>query len=272
MVDCRGGLNALSPSIQSKVCMSVIFVQLLVITDEWHRADMVGCIKSDMTPRYPFFGEFDDTAPQAIPEPPKSRLGNSFKSLLQNFKFDIILSETIHDLQSLSDLYIEHNAYGSPDLQQLEHFAAMLRHRLLSCPSARMTTTPRELIMESCRIGALIHLKTILPEHPSRDRMYKTLIEKLKSCIDGINRSGFESNGVVGELMLWLLFVGGTVDLGEVNKAWFVVRIFMVAKALELESWSEVKNVLQGYFWVDSLHASAFSSHWDEAAGTRQVS
>lgn len=65
--------------------------------------------------------------------------------------------------------------------------------------------------------------------------MYKTLIGKLKSCIDSINRIGFESNGVVGKLILWLLFVGGIVDLGEEHKAWFTVRISKVADVLQLE-------------------------------------
>lgn len=176
------------------------------------------------------------------------------------------LLDIFHDLQQLIDLFIELNTTRTfTDRRELDHLAQSLCHRLLLCPSARITTTPEDIIRESLRLSTLIYIRTILPSYPSRDRVYKTLVEKLKWCINGINFSGFASNGVVGELVLWLLFVGGTVDLGDAHKAWFVVRISKVSEALQLREWGEVKAGLKKFLIVEELHDRPYSALWNQA-------
>jgi Fungal specific transcription factor domain len=234
----------------------------LVLLTEINRADLVGCIESDSPPRFQFF---DVDIYHSTTKRHNGELGEGFRNILQIFAFDSELSSIIHDLQLLTDLFIElTTTRTSADRRELDHSAASLRHRLLSCHSARKTTTPQDLISESCRLSALIYLRTILPGYPSRDWVYATLIEKLKSCIDGINLSGFASNGIVGELMLWVLFISSIVDLGPANRLWFVVRIAKVASALQLQGWSHVKKVLMKFLWVEQMHEYPCSVLWNE--------
>jgi hypothetical protein len=77
---------------------------------------------------------------------------------------------------------------------------------------------------------------------------YKTLIEKLKLCIDDINPRSFANNSIVNELMLWLLFISGVVDLGYMNRTWHVVSASKVASALQLQDWGHVKTILIKFF------------------------
>jgi hypothetical protein len=189
-------------------------------------------------------------------------LGKGFRNILQTSEFDSELSSIIHDLKNLTDLFIELNTTRtSADRRELDHLAASLRHHLLSCPSARRTTTPQNLICESCRLTALIYLKTILPGYPSRHWVYKALIEKLKSCIDGINLGGFA---------LWLLFISGLVDLGHTNRTWFVVRFSKVASALQLQDWGHVKTILIKFLWVEEMHEYPCSALWNEVIVMRR--
>jgi hypothetical protein len=223
---------------------------------------LVGCIESDTPPRFPFF---DIDIYYSTRKRHNRELGEGFRNILQTFTFNSELSSIIHDLQLLTDLFIElTTTRKSADRRELDHSAASLRHRLLSYPSAQKTTTPHDLISESCRLSDLIYLRTILPGYPSRDWVYNTVVEKLKSCIDGINFSGFASNGIVGELMLWLLFISSIVDLGPANRSWFVVRISKVASALQLQSWSHVKTVLMKFLWVEQMHEYLCLVLWNE--------
>ena len=230
----------------------------LIVIDGENRADLMGCLEFDLPPRFPFF----DTV---ATKPPRRELNQGFENILKTFVFDANLIDIFHDLQYLTDLFIELSTNRTfTDRRELNQLAQSLRHRLLSCPSARNTTTPEDIIRESLRLSTLIYIKTVIPGYPSRDRVYRTLIGKLKSCIDDINLDGFASNGVMGELVLWLLFVAGIVDLGDARKAWFVLRISKVAEALQLREWGKVRGVLRKFSFIDELHDLPFSTLWNE--------
>lgn len=68
----------------------------------------------------------------------------------------------------------------------------------------------------------------------------------------------------MGKLVLWFLFVGGVVDLGDVNKGWFKVRISKVAEELRLREWVQVKAVLRKFSWVEELHDRPCLALWNE--------
>jgi hypothetical protein len=222
---------------------------------------LFGCLEYDLPPRFPFF---DATISPLKPNSPRRELNEGFQNILQIFTFELNLVQIFHDVQHLTELFIKRSAtHVFTDRRELDHLAQSLRHRLLSYPSARITTTPEDNIRESLRLGTLICIKIILPGYPSRDRVYQTLVQKLKLCIESINLSGFASNGIVGELVLWLLFVGGIVDLGDAHMAWFMLRISKVAEAMQVREWSEVKAILRKFSFVEELHGRPCLALWN---------
>ena len=226
------------------------------------RADLFGCLEFDLPPRFPFF---DTSISELTPSPPRQDLNEGFQNVSRIISLGSNLTHIFQDVQHVTELFIELSATPTfTDRGELDHLAQSLRYRLLSHPSARITTTPDDTIRESLRLGGLIYIKLILPGYPSRDRIYQNLVKKLKYCIESINLSGFASNGAVGELVLWLLFVGGTVELGDTHRAWFMLRISEIAEAMQLKEWSEVTATLKKFLFVEDLHDRLCSVLWSE--------
>lgn len=66
------------------------------------------------------------------------------------------------------------------------------------------------------------------------------------------------------ELLLWLTFMGGLLDINTQARMWFVSKLDQAGSALGLESWGDVKNILEKFWWVGRIHDSPSTSLWTQ--------
>jgi Fungal specific transcription factor domain len=263
MIACRGGLEKLNWSLQGKVCMFVSFHFFFYNTTNGGRADLVGSVRSDLTPRFPFFDNGMDLQP-ILMEIPKRSICPGFQAIIAIFGLDNEIISLLVDVQYLTDhiIYLRSKTISS-NLLEIDHMAAQLRHRLLSCVSARQTTTQKQIISECCRLGALIHLKTSLQAFPFRVRFDDILPDKLKYCIERVDFTSEPMYPVI-DLVVWALCLCGIAGSASLNGAWFVARLSSVASEFQILTVNGIKSILKKFFWVDSMHEGLILSLWSE--------
>lgn len=69
------------------------------------------------------------------------------------------------------------------------------------------------------------------------------------------------------ELLLWLSFMGGVVQLDSVNRIWYNTRVATTAAKLGLQRFEEVKAVLSKFLWIEW---SACNALWGVVGGDRE--
>jgi hypothetical protein len=126
------------------------------------RVDFLGRLEVDLPPQFPFF----DTAGYL------SSHNSAPTSRAQYLHFDSDFSDIFFNLQKFTYLFI--------DL------------------STNPTFTSKRALDH---LAQCVNLQDPPPGYPVHDRVCKILAEKLKSCVDGVNLSGFATNGVIGVLM-----------------------------------------------------------------------
>jgi hypothetical protein len=139
-----------------------------------------------------------------------------------------------------------------------------LRYRLLSCRSTKIPSTQSEIIGDACRIGALIYLRLICRNFPSFGQPYRILLEKLKTHLTRLYKNLEMLPIALVELLLWLTFMGGLLDINTQARMWFVSKLDQAGSALGLESWGDVKNILEKFWWVGRIHDSPSTSLWTQ--------
>jgi hypothetical protein len=153
-----------------------------------------------------------------------------------------------------------------------------LRYRLLDMKNARKTGTQKELIQEACRIGTLVFLKTVYdqfgcwgPSSKVWGRPYRFIVEKLKVFLTRLDHSIPTARTEYLELLLWLSFMGGVLQLEYVNRQWYNAHIATILARLGLNTFNEVKEVLSRFLWVDWVHEKHCAELWEDIQDDSQV-
>jgi hypothetical protein len=139
-----------------------------------------------------------------------------------------------------------------------------LRYRLLSCRSTKIPSTQSEIIGDACRIGALIYLRLICWNFPSFGQPYRILLEKLKTHLTRLYKNLERLPIALVELLLWLAFMGGLLEINAQARMWFVSKLDQASLALGLESWGDGKTALEKFWWVGRIHDSPSTSLWTQ--------
>jgi hypothetical protein len=265
MIENRGGAKKLNRALQAKVYMFVFSTQLFCLPTNMSRADLVGCLSSDHPPRFPFFDNGPDLQ-TSLYKSPTLEICPGFKNIITMFCLDDEIIAILEDVQHFADRFTcIRSEKNSANLLELDHIAAGLRHRLLSCASARQTTTQRQIIRECCRLGALIYLRTILQAFPPPVGLATDiLLDKLKFCIDRVDLSHESKLDAVVDLMIWVLFICGIASSATSQGTWFISRLSSVANLFRLRTVDGVKSVLTRFFWVEAMHEGLITRLWDE--------
>ena len=106
---------------------------------------------------------------------------------------------------------------------------------------------------EVLRVGALLYMQATLQKLPFAAVGSRNLVNKLKDSVMVVKIL----NQKEGELMVWLLFMGGIEA-----RAWFVVQIRKLTDRLRM-GWEEVNKALEGLWWVKEIHERA-RRLWDD--------
>jgi hypothetical protein len=143
-------------------------------------------------------------------------------------------------------------------------FVMLLRYHLLSCRSTKIPSTQSEIIGDACRIGALIYLRLVCRNFPTFGQPYRILLEKLKTHLTRLYKNLDRLPIALVELLLWLTFMGGLLEINTQARMWFVSKLDQASSALGLESWGDVKNVLEKFWCVGLIHDSPATSLWTQ--------
>jgi hypothetical protein len=142
---------------------------------------------------------------------------------------------------------------------------ASVEYRLTSISSTDGILKPADdhrYIQESSRVAALLYANRVLRAMPNNAAMISHLLHHLMRCLQ---RTNLENRwGKYPELLLWVMFLGGTATTTTADHIWFVTQVMTLAAALELRSWSDVKGVLERYLYPEHALEKLCVSFWEE--------
>jgi hypothetical protein len=230
-------------------------------------ADLTGAVDLLASP---FFGE-DNQLPKYSSIAPPVRLKPAGRRLLQfltTLPIDQNLITTLTTLSTFShqiSLILANPATANiPSQITLLKETYGLRYSLVQSPDplqvdSASTPPSDQMLNEVLRIGALLYIQATLQEFPFSAVGSRNLVVKLKESVMMVKIR----NRQEGELMVWLLFMGGMEARDELERAWFVVQIRKLAGRLAME-WEDVKKALEGLWWVRRIHEETARKLWAE--------
>jgi hypothetical protein len=115
-------------------------------------------------------------------------------------------------------------------------------------------------------MGALIYMKEVFREFPFSAIGSRNLVRRLKESLTLISDWARSA-----PLSMWLFFMGGISAAGKPDRAWFVAHLVKVATALKVQSWSDVKQMLEKMLWIKKIHEQACKVLWEEVDIFRSV-
>lgn len=142
---------------------------------------------------------------------------------------------------------------------------ASVEYRLTSMSSTDGILKPADdhrYIQESSRIAALLYANRVLRAMPNNAAMIGQLLHLLMRCLQRTNLD--RRWGKYSELLLWVLFLGGTATTTAADHIWFVTQVTILAAALKLKSWMEVKGILERYLYPEHVLEKLCISFWED--------
>ncbi|KAE9381931.1 hypothetical protein N431DRAFT_321297 [Stipitochalara longipes BDJ] len=263
MIEIRGGFATLDHALQQKICFT----------------DYLCCVEPDEKPRFRF--------PVPIKSPCLEKFAGSDIEVPVGFE-DILPLVTLD--QEFLDIIVDVEAFcmhfrqaEQSDIKKKlgphDYNVTALRYRLLCMENARKSNTHKELVGDVCRIGTLIFIKTVFdqlgcwgPSHRVWGRPYKFLVEKLRVYLTRLDSSVDASRTEFLELLLWVNFVGGVLQLEYHNRIWYNSRIAITAAKLGLTCFDEVKKILSKFLYIEWVHNKPCRELWEDVQGVSDPS
>jgi hypothetical protein len=174
----------------------------------------------------------------------------------------IILSNFSHELS----LILSNPAVASiPSQNTLLEETYALRYSLLKSASLHQPvfvwpSESDQMLVEVLCVGALLYMQATLQEFPYSAVGSTNLVNKLKDSVMLIKIR----NQQEGELMVWLLFMGGIEARSAEDRSWFVAQIGKLVGRLRLRTWEAVKSAMEWLWWVDKIHEERCRNLWGE--------
>jgi hypothetical protein len=120
---------------------------------------------------------------------------------------------------------------------------------------------------EACRYASAIFLFLPFDCHfPNPALVLNSLLHKLKSAVNNV----VTFPGVDCHLMVWLLVIGGVISLNTAERGWFVGYLVSVVTELGLNSWEDMKQVLERVIWVQTINDLKFRQLWEGVQSARE--
>jgi hypothetical protein len=69
--------------------------------------------------------------------------------------------------------------------------------------------------------------------------------------------------------LLWILVLGGIAASDTEEREWFVKSIAMVVKILQIGTWEQVTEIMEGFLWLDSACDAGGRILWAEVKSGR---
>jgi hypothetical protein len=112
------------------------------------------------------------------------------------------------------------------------------------------------------RIASVCYLNHFLIVSPPSSGLGRALTKNLKQAIADCTWSSLSKEHY--GLLAWALFVGAQSSAGQVERPWFVERLFPIALICGWNGWKQMSNVLIDYFYLPSTNETGWKSIWNE--------
>jgi hypothetical protein len=196
-----------------------------------------------------------------------STMGKGFKVMTDTRVFFEGMLASFEGLVSLT-MVLESFDQRRPTPEDMFEFSrqrSLIEHSLLSMTASDGLTKPagdHRYIKESTRLAGLIYINRVLRAMPSNSACIIKLIEHLQRALERTNcdTGGSEYAG----LLLWILFLGGSLTITPHDRRWFVTRLVIVVASFGLHCWEDAKAILSEYLWPGNIFESPHSQLWAE--------
>jgi hypothetical protein len=183
-------------------------------------------------------------------------LQNLGQAVLKDPILPLVLRTITHDIiQRVQVAQYVWTHPGSPksDLEWIFLRYLAILHRLLNFDYASGQT-------EAFRIALIMWVMIIMTSLGIR-RAVKIIVSRLKQALlaselEMDEQSWTERNG----LLLWVLTVGSVASAGNSNEEWFVSQLAEVVCRLQLQTQAQLRELLLGYFFLDSAQSASLST------------
>lgn len=189
--------------------------------------------------------------------------------------FDVELLPVLCALSSYADQLERRFTRHESRKEQTEtdFMAASIRYRLLRRPSTPDIVHFPETIADACRIGGLLFTRVALYEFYPRP--YTVYLNKLQRYFLDEPKTpvipGKDSSTCLAgqRLCIWLSILACMLATEDLTKDFFLDHLAWNAGYLQLDSWDQVKAVLERFAWVGCLLDDAGLRIWQEAVEKR---
>ncbi|KAF7865185.1 hypothetical protein EAF04_006162 [Stromatinia cepivora] len=139
---------------------------------------------------------------------------------------------------------------GPPlDSYKLHNTLLLLGYRLISMYPLRILR-PNNPLEDAMHLGLTSFVATFIRRIDSKVPDSPLLARLIKSSTQQLSSNKHEHS----EVLLWLLLIGKSSVLGNVDNTWLVQKISQTMHALGLQCWFDIKRILEGFPWVGALH------------------
>lgn len=228
-------------------------------------ADLLGAIEY-LNP--PFFSKMNRLTSLPPMKPYESEERATLKDLLDTLSISPNLVSCLMHMHSIAE-EISSALFGpviytqSEQLVLLEYTYA-LRYELLS-PSCLEFGS--QVVDEVLKIGALLFITATPQEVPFATLGPGSIVKRFRELVLSVQMWN-EREGV---LVMWLLFIGAMCARKGEDRVWFVAQIEKLTAKLAFREWKDVREKLEGLWWVSGVHEKAAREIWVEVGVMKKV-
>ena len=234
------------------------------------RLDVCGATLTQSKPRFPPIGHTASISRPYIHDihaHPAVIVGPEIRSLANSLSISNDLANVLEDMSYLTAFveFPHHDGSISQDSTYFDDQRASIEYRILAMPDEddkQHGTAKAENIQEPCRLAALIYTNMVFRKAQPSTAIHTTLTSRLRTAL--VHTDLMSCWGNLGEMLLWVLFMGGAVALRGRIRSWFVSILSIVCSQMMIKSWHDIKKILIKYLWSDRIWEERCKYLWIE--------
>lgn len=276
MADLNGGILKLSLTLQLKLHRYLATFLSPLKLPNVDSADLTGSVDFLGTPFFDSNNRLPQYPSSMGPHQLISAANKNLLKFLTTLPLDTTLLNTLITLSifshQISLILSSPTTANIPSQITLIEETYSLRYTLLKPstlgPDGKPLSPSDQNLNAVLRIGALLYIQATLQEFPFSAVGPRSLVRRMREQAMMIKMR----NQREGELMIWLLFMGGIEARDEVDRRWFVDQIGKLVGRLGVGlEWEGVRGTLEGLWWVAKIHEERGKRLWDEAVFCREL-
>lgn len=152
------------------------------------------------------------------------------------------------------------------DIMALKSWRDVTHHRLLSLPTGAALSESlgaAACFYECCRLAALMYAVAVLFPMPRTTDVPQKLVKAIKLCVSQIDISTLHRGR---HFFIWVLALTAVAAASLPERPWYEEELAGLLSLENVSRWSELKQILASFLWMDSACDEGAMELWDEIA------